>query len=118
MDQLGDSQAKSKKRERTKSDFFEGSEVCLEDLTVMKLMEEIMEIDQEIKMKQKFIKTRMTMLSKLLPSHPNKKTAIAAEDFMLKIKSQYTNSNNQVTYEEPAIPMRQADVFAEPISMK
>jgi hypothetical protein len=33
----------------------------------MKLMEEIMEIDQEIKMKQKFIKTRMTMLSKLLP---------------------------------------------------
>ena len=52
MDQLGDSQSKQqKKRERTKSDFFEGSEICLEDLTVMKLMEEIMEIDQEIKLK-------------------------------------------------------------------
>ncbi len=85
----------------------------------MKLMEEIMEIDQEIKMKQKFIKTRLSMLSKLLPSHPNKKTAIAAEDLMLKIQSQYTNGvNNQVTYEEPAIPMRQADVYPEAISLK
>jgi len=33
----------------------------------MKLMEEIMEFDQEIKMKQRWINTRMKMLHKLLP---------------------------------------------------
>jgi hypothetical protein len=84
----------------------------------MKLMEEIMEIDQEIKMKQKFIKTRMTMLNKLLPSHTSTKTAIAAEDFLLRVKAEYAHINNQVTYEEPAIPMRAADVFPNPIQMK
>ena len=42
-------------------------DISVEDLTVMKLMEEIMEIDQEIKMKQRWINTRMKMLHKLLP---------------------------------------------------
>ena len=60
----------------------------------------------------------MNMLSKLLPSHKNKQTALAAEDFLLKIQPKYTNLNNQVTYEEPAIPMGQADVFPDPIELK
>lgn len=44
-----------------------GDEYSIEDLTVMKLMEEIMELDQEIKMKQKWINKRMSMLHKILP---------------------------------------------------
>ena len=53
------------KRDRT----FSGvdQELTVEDLTVMKLMEEIMEFDEEIKMKQRWINTRMKMLHKLVP---------------------------------------------------
>ena len=50
------------------SELYNG-EISVEDLTVMKLMEEIMEFDQEIKMKQRWINTRMKMLHKLLPKH-------------------------------------------------
>ena len=55
----------NKKRDRT----FSGvdQELSVEDLTVMKLMEEIMEFDEEIKMKQRWINTRMKMLHKLVP---------------------------------------------------
>ena len=63
-------------RTRTKSSadnmLFGDSEISIEDLTVLKLMEEIMEIDQEIKLKQKWINTRMQMLHKLLPNQSNK----------------------------------------------
>lgn len=70
-------------------------------------MEEIMEIDQEIKMKQKFIKTRMNMLGKLLPGHQNKKTVGVAEDFLLKVKQEYVDPRPSVTYEKrsEAIPL-------------
>lgn len=84
----------------------------------MKLMEEIMELDQEVKMKEKFIKTRMNMLHKILPSHPNKKTASVASDFLLKLQPEYVNRPHQVTYESPAIPMKQADVFPNSIELK
>ena len=47
-------------------------------------MEEIMELHQEIKMKQKWVSTRMTMLNKILPKQ-NKRTAEIAQDFLLKI---------------------------------
>ena len=57
-------------RPRAKSSAGEfNGEISVEDLTVMKLMEEIMEFDQEIKMKQSWINTRMKMLHKLLPNH-------------------------------------------------
>ena len=42
-------------------------ELTLEDLTVMKLMEEIMELDQEIKMKQRWMGSRMKMLHQMVP---------------------------------------------------
>jgi len=59
------------------------SEISIEDLTVMKLMEEIMELDQEIKMKKLWIDKRMKMLHKLLPSQ-KKNTATIVESFMAK----------------------------------
>ena len=37
----------------------------VQDFTVMKLMEEIVEFDQEIKMKQKWINTRMKLLHQI-----------------------------------------------------
>ena len=40
-------------------------DLTVEDITVMKLMEEIIEYDQEIKMKQKWINTRMKMLHQI-----------------------------------------------------
>lgn len=76
-------------RARTKSSadslLFGDQEVTIEDLTVLKLMEEIMEIDQEIKLKQKWINSRMQMLHKLLPKQSNQKTAIVVEEFLHKI---------------------------------
>lgn len=41
----------SGKRDRGKSFNDQGDSISLEELTVMKLMEEIMELDQEIKLK-------------------------------------------------------------------
>jgi hypothetical protein len=49
------------KRERTFSGNL-GEDLTVEDLTVIKLMEEIMEFDQEIKMKQRWINSRMKLL--------------------------------------------------------
>ena len=46
-------------------------EITIEELTIMKLMEEIIEFDTEIKMKQSWINTRMNMLHKLLPKQEN-----------------------------------------------
>merc|ERR1712013_514223 len=54
-------------------------DISMEDLTVMKLMEEIMEFDQEIKMKQKWINTRMKMLHKLLPEQRDSTKQICAK---------------------------------------
>ena len=39
------------------------------DLTAMKLMEEIVEYDQEIKMKQKWINSRIKMLHEINKQH-------------------------------------------------
>jgi len=57
------------------------------------------------------------MLHKLLPSHPNKKTALVAEEFMKKLNPDY---QLKVTYDssQSAIPLRQADVYPDPIEMK
>ena len=71
------------------SELFNG-EISVEDLTVMKLMEEIMEFDQEIKMKQRWINTRMKMLHKLLPKErEGSKTAAIIEKFMSSLQPEY-----------------------------
>ncbi len=59
------------KRERGSSFNNQDPEVSLEELTIMKLMEEIMEFDMEIKMKQSWINTRMKLLHKLMPKQEN-----------------------------------------------
>ena len=107
---------------------FAQAEITVEDLTVMKLMEEIMELDQEIKMKQKFINSRMKMLHKLIPEQKTQ-TKISVETFM---KSLQPNFPNELTvdyarpgsdaipmqmYSEP-IPLKQGDVYKEPIAMQ
>lgn len=110
------------------SELYNG-EISVEDLTVMKLMEEIMEFDQEIKMKQRWINTRMKMLHKLLPKHEGSQTANLIEQFMSSLQPEYPKKIS-VTYDRPgeqAIPMpmdsgepiamRQADVIDQPIPM-
>ena len=59
----------------------------------------------------------MQMLHKLLPKQANTKTAIVVEEFLHKIQHDYPK-NNSVTYEQQAIPLRQADVYPEPIQLK
>lgn len=83
------------------SEFWSG-EISVEDLTVMKLMEEIMEFDQEIKMKQRWINTRMKMLHKLLPTHSGTKSGRLIEKFMSSLQPEYPNKIS-VTYERPGI---------------
>ena len=111
------------------SELFNG-DISVEDLTVMKLMEEIMEFDQEIKMKQRWINTRMKMLHKILPGQKaGSQTALLIEKFMCALQPEYPNKIS-VTYERPGlsseaipmpmnpIPMGQADVYKEPIQMR
>lgn len=84
------------------SDLFNG-EMSIEDLTVMKLMEEIMEFDQEIKMKQRWINTRMKMLHNITD---NKKagspTTAIIEKFMSSIQPEYPKKIT-INYERPGI---------------
>ena len=91
-------------------------DISVEDLTVMKLMEEIMEIDQEIKMKQRWINTRMKMLHKLLPEQ-KPETQQICEKFMSALQPEYPKKI-QVEYSRPgsaAIPMPMYS--GEPIAM-
>ena len=115
-------------KSQAESELFNG-EISVEDLTVMKLMEEIMEFDQEIKMKQRWINTRMKMLHKILPTKQGSSTALVIEKFMSSLQPEYPKKIS-VTYERQgsdAIPMPmdsgnpiampQADVFEQPIQM-
>ena len=43
----------------------DNQEFSIQDFTVMKLMEEIVEFDQEIKMKQKWINSRIKLLHEI-----------------------------------------------------
>ena len=120
------------KRTRTSSyeQFFGDDETTtIEDMTAMKLMEEIVEIDQEIKMKQRWINSRMKMLHQLMPKQ-KKQGAKMIEKFMMQLQPEYPNKIS-VTYKREgenisnAIPMEmdkgepialgQADVYATPI---
>ena len=51
----------------------------------MKVMEEIVEYDQEIKMKQKWINTRMKMLHNMAPTQEKKETKQIIYNFLLKL---------------------------------
>ena len=110
------------------SELYNG-EISVEDLTVMKLMEEIMEFDQEIKMKQRWINTRMKMLHKLLPEQKPETKAICEKfmsglqpEYPKKISVEYARPGNEAIpmpmYSGEPIAMGQADVYSEPIVMQ
>ncbi len=82
----------------------------------MKIIDEVMELDQEIKLKRKMIQSRMRMLQRLLPTTNERNKLIAAE--LLK-KLDYDNViplGQADIYPNP-IELMQADVFSEPIAM-
>ena len=104
-------------------------DLSIEDITVMKLMEEIIEYDQEIKMKQKWIDTRMRMLRQIQKKQPqNSELKGVMKDFIAKISSG-PQMNSQIGYEEEPmpraavtnesapIPLKQRDVYPESIPM-
>ena len=98
------------------SELFNG-EISVEDLTVMKLMEEIMEFDQEIKMKQKWINTRMKMLHKILPTQrQGSRTAVLIENFMSSLQPEYPKKIS-VTYERPGVSSEAIPMPMNPIPM-
>ena len=103
--------------------------LSIEDITVMKLMEEIIEYDQEIKMKQKWVDTRMRMLNQIQKKQPqSSEMNQVMQDFMDKL-TQGPQMNTQLNYEEShseraavtnsenAIPMRNRDVYPKSIPM-
>ena len=92
------------KRERGSS--FNTDGLTLEELTIMKLMEEIMEFDQEIKMKQRWINTRMKMLHQILPKQEKKEMKAVIHNFLLKLQPEYPKKFT-VNYDRggEAIPM-------------
>ena len=94
----------------------------MEDFTAMKLIEEIVEYDQEIKMKQKWINSRMKMLHEIQKKHklekPQMKNIIG--DFLQKIQPEYPEKLS-VEYKrqgESAIPLAMKDVYPDAIAMK
>ena len=59
------------------------------DLTAMKLMEEIVEYDQEIKMKQKWINSRIKMLHEINKQSSTEQKPAIIEDFLKSVQPQY-----------------------------
>ena len=76
------SQSKSHKSSSSSSG---GGHISLEEVTVMKLMEEIMEFDQEIKMKQRWINARMKILHNLTDHQEKKEMKQVIYNFLLKL---------------------------------
>merc|ERR1712159_610650 len=82
-------------------------------------MEEIMEFDQEIKMKQRWINSRMKLLHQLLPKQTNQGMEQLVETFLQKIQPEYPNkiSVEYLREGEKAIPMGMADVYNQAIQL-
>merc|ERR1712195_418702 len=78
------------KRERINSkDYDSDHRLTMEEFTVVKLMEEIVEFDAEIKHKQKCINSRMKMLHQLLPKQEQHKTGDLIKKFMSRLQPEY-----------------------------
>ena len=91
------------------------------DLTAMKLMEEIVEYDTEIKMKQKWINSRIKMLHEInRQQHKSefvKKQIV--DDFLKSIQPDYP-TKLQVEYKregDNAIPLGMGSVYKDPIAL-
>ena len=104
----------SGKRERGSS-FSEG--VNVEELTIMKLMEEIMEFDMEIKMKQNWINTRMKMLHKLMPTQKSKEMKAIIHNFLLRLQPEYPKKIS-VSYDRGGEPIPMPMDSGDPIPLE
>ena len=84
----------------------------------MKLMEEIMEFDQEIKMKQRWINARMKLLHNLLGQQEKKEMKQIIHNFLLKLQPEYPKKVS-VNYDRggEAIPMPMDSGEAIPLEM-
>ena len=91
--------------------------ISLEEVTVMKLMEEIMEFDQEIKMKQRWINARMKILHNLTDHQEKKEMKQVIYNFLLKLQPEYPKKIS-VNYDRggEAIPMPMDS--GEPIALE
>ena len=77
-------------------------QISIEDLTALKLMEEIMELDQEIKMKRKWMDARIKMLRSMVPQMDRARNkAIAVENFIGRI-----SQDPRTIKDTDAIPMK------------
>ena len=108
------SQSKSHKSSSSSSG---GGHISLEEVTVMKLMEEIMEFDQEIKMKQRWINARMKILHNLTDHQEKKEMKQVIYNFLLKLQPEYPKKIS-VNYDRggEAIPMPMDS--GEPIALE
>jgi hypothetical protein len=80
-------------------------EFTSDDLHIMKIMEEIIELDQEVKLKQEFINNRMSMLNRLLPKQDgNDEKKKTIENFLMKFDHHCQNHKRLKEGYEP-IPM-------------
>ena len=92
--------------------------LTVEDITAIKLMEEIHELDQEIKLKQKWINTRVKLLHEINKKKSDRSQLI--DDFLQRIQPEYP-SKLSVEYKGPfcgdAIPMGWKDKYDFSIPM-
>ena len=69
--------------------------LSVEDITVMKLMEEVIELDQEINLKRKFINSRINMLNQIRGQHESDKKGRLIGNFLKRIAP---NPNMELDY--------------------
>lgn len=75
----------------------------MEDFAVIKLMEEITELDQEMKLKKSQIENRMQLLNRLLQHHENPDKKEMIETWLMKIKD--GEATKRITYEDGKKPV-------------
>jgi len=93
-------------------------EFSIQDFTVMKLMEEIVEFDQEIKMKQKWINSRMKLLHNIQQKQDKEGMKSIIGDFLQQIQPEYPRKLSvEYNRHENAIPIRMKDLIAEPVAL-
>lgn len=93
-------------------------DLTVQDFSVMKLMEEIVEYDQEIKMKQKWINSRIKLLHQISKKEDKPKMKEIIYEFLQQIQPDYPRKLSvEYNREGEAIPMKMADLMADPIAM-
>ena len=85
----------------------------------MKLMEEIVEFDQEIKMKQKWINTRIKMLHEIQKNHQKPEMQQISTEFLKKIQPEYPQKLSvEYSRSGEAIPLQMGDKYPFSIAME